>query len=52
MFLFLKVRVNVAGDEKEDETTTGAGPFSALCQSMRPGEEEREAGENEVFFKI
>ena len=51
MFLFLKVRVNVAGDEKEDETTTG-GPFSALCQSMRPGEEEREAGENEVFLKF
>ena len=34
-------------DDQEDGASTG-GPFSALCASMRPGEEEREAGDEEV----
>ena len=42
--------LNVAGkrcDDQEDGALTG-GPFSALCASMHPGEEEREAGNEEV----
>ena len=34
-------------DDQQDGATTG-GPFSALCESMRPDEEEREAGDEEV----
>ena len=47
------MRMNVAGeqcDDHEDGALNG-GPFSALCASMRPGEEEREAGDEEVVKK-
>ena len=41
--------MNVAGcDEQEEDGALNGGPFSALCASMRPGEEEREAGDEEV----
>ena len=46
--------MNVAGeqcDDQEDGALTG-GPFSALCASMRPGEEERKAGDEEVQAAI
>ena len=46
--------MNVAGeqcDDREDGALTG-GPFSALCESMRPGEEERKAGDEEVQAAI
>ena len=45
-----KMRIDVSG-ELSDEPQDGAvieGPFSALCASIRPGEEEREAGDGEV----
>ena len=45
------VRMHVAGeqcDEQEEDGALNGGPFSALCASMRPGEEEREAGDEEV----
>lgn len=44
------MRIDVSG-ELSDEPQDGAvieGPFSALCASIRPGEEEREAGDGEV----
>ena len=46
----MKMRIDVSG-ELSDEPQDGAvieGPFSALCASIRPGEEEREAGDGEV----
>ena len=49
--LRVRLRMNVAGvDEQQDGAITG-GPFSALCESMRPGEEEGEAGEEGVATK-
>ena len=45
------VKMNIAGDDEQDGAITG-GPFSALCASMRPGEEEREPGEEEVAQKV
>ena len=42
--------MNIAGDDKQDGAISG-GPFSALCPSMRPGEGEREPGEEEVVKK-
>ena len=44
------VKMNIAGDDEQDGAITG-GPFSALCASMRPGEGEREPGEEEVVKK-
>ena len=46
--------MNVAGeqcDDREDGVLTG-GPFSALCESMRPGEEERKTDDEEVQATI
>ena len=43
--------MSFAGEECDDEQEEGAstgGPFSALCESMRPGEEEKEGGDEEV----
>ena len=48
-FVETAVIMTFAGGECDDEqeATTG-GPFSALCESMRPGEEEKEGGDEEV----
>ena len=49
-----KITIKIAGeqcDDGEDGALTG-GPFSALCASMRPGEEERKTDDEEVQATI